>query len=156
MTEIIPAPKFELIDIEREMLKYEQVDVPLYHHWSGGVYIREIRIPAGSYIMGKRHRYETCNILLKGTLLVYVDDGKPPVPMTGPVIFTTQPNAKKFAYCQEEAIFLNIIPTKETDPEEIERLFIIPEQEYQEALCHSSQQLFPGESRPPAELPVPS
>jgi hypothetical protein len=131
MSDIEQVPgELRLIDIETEMLKRDQVEIPLHHHFSGGVYIRQIDIPAGTYIMGKRHRFETCNILLKGTLLVYIDDGKPPVPMTGPAIFTTPPGAKKFAYCTEDAVFLNVIPTKETDVEEIERQFIIPEQEY--------------------------
>ncbi len=134
----------DLARIESTMLTMEQqIDIPVEHIFSAGVYIRQIVIPAGTLIMGKRHRYECCNILLKGTLLVYVDEDKPPVPMSGPVIFTTPPGTKKFAYCKEEAVFLNIIPTKETDPDEIERQFIIPEQEYlalkEEPKCLSSQ-----------------
>lgn len=107
-----------------------QLEIPVSHIFSGGVYIRQIDIPAGAVVMGKRHRRETCNILLKGTLAVYVEEGKPPMNITGPAIFTSPPYAKKFALCREDAVFLNVIPTDETDPEKIEELTIIPEDEY--------------------------
>jgi hypothetical protein len=134
----------DLAAIEAKMLEQpNQIKIPVNHHFGGGVYIRQIEIKAGTLIMGKRHRNETCNILLKGTLLVYVDESKPPVPMTGPIIFTTPPGTKKFAYCQEDAIFLNVIPTTATDPDEVEKLWIIPEDEYlalQEGKCLSLPQ----------------
>ena len=127
--EIVKTP--DLAAIEQRMLQCEgQVEIPVNHHFGGGVYIRQIDIKAGTLIMGKRHRHETCNILLKGTLLVYVAEDKPPVSMSGPAIFTTPPGTKKFAYCQEDAVFLNVIPTTETDPDEVERQWIIPEEEY--------------------------
>jgi hypothetical protein len=120
-----------------------QIKIPTDHIFSGGVYIRQVKIPVGTLVMGMRHRNATCNILLKGVLQVYVEEGKPPITIVGPHIFTSPPGAKKFAYCQEEAIFINIIPTNEIDPDEIERQVIIPEQEYlaqkEEARCLSSQ-----------------
>jgi hypothetical protein len=138
----MPVKPIDLAALEAHMLTMpNQVEIPTEHIFSGGVYIRQVTIPAGTIIMGMRHRYSTCNILLKGVLRVYVDPGEPPITITGPRIFTSPPNAKKFAYCQEEAVFINVIPTTETDPDEIERQFIIPEQEYlelQEAeKCHS-------------------
>jgi hypothetical protein len=133
---IVPTPEeakdLNLMEIEQRMLQKDQVDIPVTHTFSGGVYIRQVDIPAGVLVMGKRHRFETCNILLKGVLLVYIDENKPPIKITGPAMFTSAPGAKKFAYCQEDAVFINVIPTKLTDPDEIERQFIIPEQEYLE------------------------
>jgi hypothetical protein len=81
-------------------------------------------------------------MLLKGILRCYTEAGQPMKTLIGPCIFTTPPGTKKFAYCEEEAIFVNVIPTDEKDPEVIEKLFIIPEQEYlgkyKETLCLSS------------------
>jgi hypothetical protein len=134
----------DLAEIEQKMLMQEQVEIPLEHIFSGGVYIRQITVKAGTLIMGKRHRHETCNCLLKGTLLVYVAEDKPPVEMVAPILFTTPPGTKKFAFCRADAVFLNIIPTNLTDPDEIEKLWIIPEQEYleqqKEPKCLSSDQ----------------
>ena len=121
----------DLMAIEAKMLAHpNQIEIPVEHIFSGGVYIRQIIIPKGTWIMGKRHRFESCNMLLKGKLAVYVEEGKPPMMIEGPMIFTSPPLAKKFAYCMEEAIFANVLPTDLTDPDEIEKVFIIPEQEY--------------------------
>lgn len=132
--EAIAIDKKKAIDlaaIQERMLQLDgQIEIPVNHIFSGGVYVRQIEIPAGALVMGKRHRRETCNMLLKGKLAVYVEEGKPPVTITGPMIFTSPPFTKKFAYCLEDAVFVNIIPTDKTDPEEIEAEVIIPEQEY--------------------------
>ena len=107
-----------------------QIEIPVNHIFSGGVYIRQIKIPAGALVMGKRHRYETCNILLKGKLVMLSEEDKTPLEVSGPIVFSTLAGAKKFAYCLEDAVFLNILPTMETDPDKIEEIFIIPENEY--------------------------
>jgi len=124
--------RINLAEIEARMCAMEdrKIEIPVEHIFSAGVYVRQITIPAGSLVMGKRHRHATCNILLKGVLTVYTDEDMPPVTVSGPLIFTTEPCAKKFAYCHEEAVFLNVIPTDSTDPDEIEKAWIIPEDEY--------------------------
>ena len=130
------AKQLSLEKIENNMLKHEQVDIPLEHTFSGGIYIRQIFIPKGTIIMGKRHRYETCNILVSGELSIYMGEGVPMNRIKGPLLFTSKPYTKKLAYCHEDAIFMNIHPTKETDLEKLEKQFIIPEEEYKgEILC---------------------
>jgi hypothetical protein len=131
--------------VEYKMLEQEQIDIPVEHTFSGGVYIRQISIPKGSIIMGKRHRYETCNILVSGELSVYMGEDIPINRIKGPFLFTSKPNTKKLAYCHEDAIFMNIHPTEETDLEKIENEFIIPEKEYELLIkggipCLGSQQ----------------
>jgi hypothetical protein len=123
-------PELNLAAIEAKMLGYEQTEIPLEHIFSAGVYLRQITIPAGTIVMGKRHRNATCNILLRGTLQVFVESDKPPITIVGPHIFTSPPGAKKFALCLEDAVFLNIFPTNETDHEVIEKQVVIPEEEY--------------------------
>lgn len=115
---------------EEEFSKLPQEELEIVHTFSGGVYIREMHIPKGIFILGKRHRHETCNILLKGTLSVYLGDGKPVVKVTGPLVMTSDPMVRKIAYCHKDTVFLNIHPTQETDIGKIEDEFIITEQEY--------------------------
>lgn len=118
--------------LEEELKKLPQIDLPVNHTFSGGVYIREMHIPKGIFIIGKRHRHETCNILLKGTLSVFLDDGKnrPVSKVSGPLILTSEPMTRKIAFCHEDAVFLNIHPTEERDLDKIESHFIISEQEF--------------------------
>ena len=126
--------QLDLKAVESEMIAQEQVDIPVEHIFSGGVYIRQILIPKGTIVMGKRHRHETCNILLSGELSIYAGEGKESNRVKGPLMFTSPPGTKKLAYCHEDAIFMNIHPTEETDLEKIEEEFIIPEEEYIELI----------------------
>ncbi len=122
--------QLSLYELEKKLSKMEQVDIPLDHIFSGGVYIRQISVPKGTIIIGKRHRHETCNILIKGVLVLYMGEDVPTQKIEGPFLFTSPPGTKKMAYCQEDAVFLNIHPTTETDLEKIEKEFIIPEEEF--------------------------
>lgn len=112
------------------MLKLEQVEIPTTHTFSGGVYLRQIAVPAGTIIIGKRHRHETCNLLLQGEMSLYMGEDRPTQRIQGPLIFTSQPGTKKMAYCHTDVVFVNIHPTLETDLDKIEAEFIIPEDEY--------------------------
>ena len=128
-----PSPGLNLSALEAHMKTMPgQIEIPVEHVFSGGIYLRSITIPAGALVMGKRHRGATCNILMKGKLAVYTTEHEPPTIIEAPRIFTSPPYAKKFAYCIEEAVFVNAFPTDETDPERIEARVIIPEREYLE------------------------
>jgi hypothetical protein len=120
-----------LTDLEKEMLKHPQVEYNLMHNFADGVYVRELLIPKDTWIMGKRHRYETCNILLKGKLSIYMGKGVAAKVIEAPLIFNSKPGTKKFAYAHEDTIFLNIHPTTETDVDKIEHEFIISEEEFE-------------------------
>lgn len=120
------------------------------HIFSGGVYIREMRAPAGVIVIGKRHRYETCNILMSGTMSVWVSgesgSGEERVQeISGPIIITSKPGARKIAYCHTDVVFHNIHPTDLTDLDEIEKEFVIPEEGFhllqnrEEMLCLGEQ-----------------
>lgn len=123
--------EIDLAALESKMKTMDcQIDIAVNHIFSAGVYIRQIDIPAGTIIMGHRHRDETCNMLIKGKLAVYVDENSKPEIIEGPYIFTSPPFAKKLALCLEDAVFANLIPTTLKDVDEIEKQKIIPENEY--------------------------
>ena len=119
-----------LKDLENELINHEQVEIPTTHNFMGGVYIREIFVPKDTLIIGKRHRHETCNMVLKGKLSVYMGRDLPVKHIEGPCIFPSEPGAKKMGYSHTDVIFVNIHPTEETDLDKIEAEFIIPEEEY--------------------------
>ena len=130
---VAPFPMLNLEDLEAHMKQMPgQVEIPVEHHFSPGLYLRSVTIPAGTLVMGKRHRGPACNILMQGKLAIYTSEFEPPTIMEAPRIFTTSPHSKKFVYCIEEAVFVNVFPTEETDPDRIEEQVIIPEREYLE------------------------
>src|ERR1700691_5873544 len=60
--------------IEAEMRKEPQLSLPLVHHFSHGLYARELHIPKDALITGKIHKFAQLNILLKGDLSVLIGD----------------------------------------------------------------------------------
>ena len=47
-----------VMQIEKEMLEHEQVEMPVTHHFSKDLYARELFIPAGTLLVGKIHKHE--------------------------------------------------------------------------------------------------
>jgi len=110
-----------LDDIEAMMLAAPQIDCPVAHHFGHGIYMREVFMPAGTYIMGHAHRHEHMNIMLKGKMAVLVN-GEAKV-IEGPYIFTGQPG-RKFAYIIEDTVFVNAYATDETNVDKLEEMFV--------------------------------
>lgn len=114
-----------MIDIdaaETEMLAQPQVDCPVTHRFGPGVYIREVFMPKGAYIVGHRHTTPHINIMLTGVIGLLNDDGTETV-LHAPQTFVAQPG-RKVAYIYEDVIWQNVHATDETDVEKLEAMFL--------------------------------
>lgn len=117
--------------LESEMLKHEQVAIPVRHYFSPGVYAREITIPAGTILTGRIHKYEQLNILSGGEISVLTDDGMKTV--TAPFTVVSPPGTKRIAYAHTDCVWTTILATEEKDPDLIEAKFTVStEQEFLE------------------------
>lgn len=119
----------DIVRLENAMLDLpEEVKVDLkdatLHHFAPGVYVRELRIPAGVCLTGKIHKHEIMNILVSGTIQVTTDNGIEE--LTGPMIFNSAAGSKKAGFTLTDVVWLNVHPTESTDLEEIEEEFIAP------------------------------
>src|SRR5690348_3107298 len=56
--------------------KAPQVEMPVKHHHSDGIYIREIFMPAGTVVVGKKHATRHLNIILEGECIIWTVHGK--------------------------------------------------------------------------------
>ena len=108
-------------NLEAMMLAEPQVDCPVTHHFGPSLYIREIFIPADTFALGRVHKAETMNILLKGKMAVLVD-GEVKL-IEGPMTFVTGAG-RKLALILEDCTFQNVYATNETDLDVIEEMFI--------------------------------
>jgi hypothetical protein len=113
----------ELIDIT----KLPQVECPVEHIFGGGVYTRHTSMPAGTFAIGKRHKHEVTNVLLKGKISMLMDDSPEVVEVVAPAIFISKAGVRKAAYFHEDTVWLNLHPTELTDVEQIEQDVIIPD-----------------------------
>ncbi|GAF92461.1 unnamed protein product, partial [marine sediment metagenome] len=92
------VPRRKVMELEAVMREMPQVDLEQHtnHHFSEGIYLRELFIPAGTILTGKIHRHESMNILVSGTIRVTTDSGVKE--LTGLQIYNSSPGMKKAAY----------------------------------------------------------
>jgi hypothetical protein len=107
--------------LEKEMLKYEQVPCPVFHHFSPGLYTREVNMPAGTLAIGHRQTAEHLNIFLKGRIVMLNENGSTSE-ITAPMIFTGNP-IRKIGYVLEDVVWLNVYPTEERDINKLEAMY---------------------------------
>lgn len=109
--------------LEAEMLKMPQVDCPVQHHFGPGVYIREVKLPAGSAVIGHYHKTSHLNTLVQGKLILINEDGTH-VEREAPYTFVSG-EGRKVAYIVEDVVFHNIFATDETDIDKLEETYLI-------------------------------
>lgn len=114
----LSAPVDATDRIEAKLLELPQIDCPVLHHFGPGVYIREVRMPAGSLILGHRHKHAHTNILVSGRLK-FLNDGGEVVELVAPAVINSNPG-RKLAFILEDTIWQNVYATEERDVEKLE------------------------------------
>lgn len=122
-------------------MKEEQIEVPIKHHFSKGVYGREMTTIKGTFLVGKIHKYQSLNIISAGEVSVFSIDGV--IRVKAPYTFVSTPGAQRVIYAHEDTVWTTIHGTDETDVDKIEEEFIAKSYEElgkEEALWLGSQQ----------------
>ena len=138
---MVPTAPFTETDVEKleaAFLKEEQSDCPVRHHFGPGVYIREVTLPANSYIIGHRHNSPHLNVMLEGRLTLINADGTH-TELVAPQTFVA-PAGRKIAYIHETVRWQNIYATEETDVEALENQLLDKSMAFEEA--QKANQLF--------------
>ncbi len=112
----------KVFEIEDMMRRMPQVDMPVAHYFSLGIYARELSIPAGTLLTGKIHKYQQLNIMTQGDLSVLTEDGIKRV-QAGFVI-VSPPGTKRIAYAHADTKWITVHATDKVDVAEIEQEFI--------------------------------
>lgn len=92
------------------------------HLFAPGVYMRVLHMPAGSVIVSKIHKTEHFCIALSGLALVRIGDGLEEI--RGPRLMKTYAGTQRALVIVEDAVWLTIHPTDETDVGKLETLLI--------------------------------
>lgn len=98
---------------------------PLTHHFAPGMYLREMRIPAGSLLVGKIHKEEHLVVLLQGALRLYTEAGGMQE-VRAPAVLRSPPGAKRAALALEDTKWVTVHanPTDTRDLHELEEHII--------------------------------
>ena len=98
---------------------------PLKHAFSDGIYVREIFIPSGTYIVGKIHKHSHPNFLLSGTVEVITEfNGKET--LTGPLSMISSGGTKRAlrAITDLRWVTVHLNPTNTQDLAKLEQEII--------------------------------
>lgn len=126
IVERVELSRAELVNrAVQELSKLPQTECPLTHRFAPGVYLREISMPAGSVVIGKIHRTEHFNVLIRGACLIVHDDGRREE-LRAPLTFVSKAGVQKVLYILENTIWQTIHPTTETDFGRLEAELIQP------------------------------
>lgn len=108
-----------------ELKTHEQTECPVTHRFAPGVYLREIFMPADTVVIGKIHKTEHFNILIKGACLIVHDDGRREE-LRAPMTFVSKAGVQKVLYILEDMIWQTVHVTAEMDMEKLEAELIEP------------------------------
>ncbi len=97
------------------------------HHFAPGVYIRELRIPAGTCLTGKIHRGAHLNIISAGRIAVLTEHGI--VELSAPCTLRSDAGIKRVGFAIEDTVWscIHANPDDCTDMTKLEARFIAPD-----------------------------
>ena len=99
--------------------KFNTDSMPVQHHFSDGIYVREIFMPAGLLVVGKVHKTTHLNIVMTGRCEVMIN-GEIKEFKAGDV-FESLEGSQKTLYIFEDTKWLTV-HTNENDSKNIEEL----------------------------------
>jgi len=122
MNELIEFAGKNIEEVEGDLLNLPQVDCPVIHRFSNGLYIRELFMPAGTIAIGHVQNFPQYNVMLKGKVIMLNDDGTT-TELIAPQTFTGKAG-RKIGYIVEDVVWQNIYPTNETNIGRLEETYL--------------------------------
>jgi len=128
------TPKDSRLDLRKKILQFDhdframcqlqpqafdevlKASPPLIHRFAGGVYMREITLPANSIIIGQIHKHVHFNFISKGRVRC-VTEGKGVEELEGPCTLISEAGTKRILYVYEETVWTTVHRTNETTVE---------------------------------------
>lgn len=133
MTNVAKLQINNIKDLVNIMQDLPQVDAPVKHHFSKGVYAREIFMPKDMLIVGKVHKTRHLNIVSQGTCTVVTPVRR--LEIKAPFTFESMEGEQKVVYMHTDVVWTTIHLTEETDLAKIEEQCIA--KDYDEQLINT-------------------
>jgi len=107
---------------------------PLTHTFADGLYIREIRVPAGNYVVTKLFKQEHATFLMQGECIILTETGRTHV--SAPSSWITPIGTKRLIYVVEDCVWTTIHSnsSNEKDIDKLESLIIAENYDQLESL----------------------
>lgn len=123
------APRNPVADLIESLKDAPQLEAPVQHLFSDGIYMREIRMPADSIVIGHPHKTRHWNIILSGRAIVSIDGVSQEI--VGPCRFESHEGAQKCLHVLEEMVWITVHPnpSNSQDLARIEESMVILDQD---------------------------
>ena len=119
------ALQSNIFKLQDFMLQQEQAETETIHHFSDGIYARELKIPAGVCIVGALHKTKHFMMVSKGRCSIATHEGSTVV--EAPYMVETQPGIKRVVYAETDTVMTTFHVTNETDIEKIAEQILVQE-----------------------------
>jgi len=96
----------------------------MHEEYGCRTYARQMFIPQGTLIIGKIHRHQHLNFILKGKVSVSTEFGKKY--FEAPCTFVSEEGLKRAVYAEEDTIWVTVHMTKHLELDAIESELISP------------------------------
>lgn len=114
--------RYKIFQAEAIMRTQPQLELEVKHHFSKGVYARELHIPANTTLTGEIHKFENLNILSQGSMLVSTEEGV--IQVDAPFTVVSPAGTKRIAHTLTDCVWTTIHGTEERNVELIKQKFI--------------------------------
>lgn len=120
----------EAIDkIEQQMLEIGETDFETSGFFVGGMYVKTVVIPAGSFLTSRVHKQDHPFILSQGSMVIYTQDGGEQE-ITAPFIDITLKGTRRFAKALTDCLWTCVNRTNATTHEDAENDIVEPKRNF--------------------------
>jgi hypothetical protein len=111
--------------IEAAMAQLPQVEIPITHRFTSGLYGRAMQMPAGVLATSKIHKTTHQFVISKGCATIWTEN-EGCITVDAPFHGITTPGTRRLIFAHTEVVWTTFHPTDETDPLIIEQEIIFP------------------------------
>lgn len=119
MREVVEVASNEVVQrdkihaLQESMRELPQFTEELFHHFCRGVYARQMNVPKGVVLVGKTHKYDCINFIMRGEVEVVSPEGKTRI--KAPEIFVSPARTKRAMVVIEDLTWVTVHASNETD-----------------------------------------
>lgn len=110
-------------EVFNEQVGNISVDLGTVHHFSSGVYAKEMHLPKGYFAVSHAHAYDHLSILGAGRVVVETDESEP-IELVAPACIEIKAGVHHRITAIEDATWFCIHATQETDPARVDHVAI--------------------------------
>ncbi len=139
----IAAYEDKLAKLQIGMSQLPQIECPVKNYFAPGVHVREITMPTGACVIGKKHKTKHFNIISKGSCIVTMEGKR--YDLEAPCTFVSNAGVKKTVLVLEETVWSTIHATEETDLVKLEEEIIDQKAENLLTQQYKKELVWPGQ-----------